>query len=140
MQRNHRPLNRNRGPTTRPWGDLSQKSNSNEESADTYHDHIHRGQDKSENGPQLALESVSRGAWHCVAQHFQNAAQRSAKLPGGPNLRPDGGQFTFQQKLLITKPYKFIGFGGGTPAKPYKFILASVYMVMVCVSALSSCR
>ncbi len=45
------------------------------------HDHIHRGQDKSENGPQLALESVSRGVWHCVAQHFENAAQRSAKLP-----------------------------------------------------------
>ncbi len=64
-----------------------------EDSADTHHDHIHRGQDKSENGPQLALESVSRGVWHCVAQHFENAAQRSAKLPGRPILRPVGGPF-----------------------------------------------
>jgi hypothetical protein len=35
-----------------------------EGSAYTHHDHIHRGQDKSEIGPQLALESVSRGVWH----------------------------------------------------------------------------
>ncbi len=62
-------------------------------SADTDHDHIHRGQDKSENGPQLALESVSRGVWHCVAQHFENAAQRSAKLPGRPILRPVSEHF-----------------------------------------------
>jgi hypothetical protein len=44
----------------------------------TTNDHIHRGQDKSENCPQLALESVSRGVWQFVAQHFQNAVQRSA--------------------------------------------------------------
>ena len=31
---------------------------------------------------QLALESVSQGVWHCIAQHFQNAAQRSAKSLG----------------------------------------------------------
>ena len=30
----------------------------------------------------MALESVSRGVWHCVAQNFENAAQRSAKVPG----------------------------------------------------------
>ena len=70
-------------------------------------DHIHGGQDKSDNGPQLALESVSQGAWHCVAQHFENAAQCSAELPGRPILRPVGGIF--------------------------RFILASVDMGMVCV-------
>jgi hypothetical protein len=64
-----------------------------EESADMYHDHRHRGQDKSENGPQLALESVSREIWHCVAQHFQNAPQRSTKLPGRPLLKPVGYHF-----------------------------------------------
>ncbi len=64
-----------------------------EESADMYHDHIHRGQDKSENGPQLALESVSGGVRHCVAQHFLNAVQRSAKLSGRPILSPVGGHF-----------------------------------------------
>ncbi len=64
-----------------------------EESADTHHDHTHRGQDKSENGSQMALESVSRGVWHCVAQHFENAAQRSAKLPGTPIPRPVGSHF-----------------------------------------------
>jgi hypothetical protein len=37
---------------------------------------------KSESGLHRALESVSRGAWHCTAQHFQNAVQRNAKLPG----------------------------------------------------------
>ncbi len=56
-------------------------------------DHTHRGQDKSENGPQLALESVSRGVWHCVAQHFQNAARCSAKLPGRPFPKPVGAHF-----------------------------------------------
>ena len=43
--------------------------------------------------PQLALESASQETWHCVAQLFQNAAQRSAKLPGRPILRPVGGHF-----------------------------------------------
>ena len=57
-------------------------------------DNILRGQDNSENGYQLALESVSRGVWHCVLQHFENAAQRSAKLPGRPILRPVGGHFS----------------------------------------------
>jgi hypothetical protein len=41
--------------------------------------------------PQLALVSVFRGAGHCGAQHFENAAQRNAKLPGRPILRPVGG-------------------------------------------------
>jgi hypothetical protein len=59
-----------------------------EGSADTHHDHIHRGQDKSENGPQLALDSVSRGVWHCFAQHLENSAQISATLPRRPILRP----------------------------------------------------
>jgi hypothetical protein len=59
----------------------------------THHDHIHQGQDKSENGPQLALKSVSRGVWHCVVQHFQNVVQRSAKLPGIPILMPVGMLF-----------------------------------------------
>jgi hypothetical protein len=31
-----------------------------EESADTHHDHILRGQDESENGPHVAFELVSR--------------------------------------------------------------------------------
>ena len=56
-------------------------------------DHIRRGQDKSETSPQLASESVSRGVWHCVAQHFENVAQRTAKLPGRPILRPVGDHF-----------------------------------------------
>jgi hypothetical protein len=37
---------------------------------------------KSERGLHQTLETVSRRAWHCVAPHFQNAAQRNAKLPG----------------------------------------------------------
>ena len=44
-------------------------------------------------GSELAFESVSREVWHCVAQHFENAAQRGAALPGGPILRPVGGHF-----------------------------------------------
>ena len=66
-----------------------------EESADTHtrHDHIHRGQYKSEIGPDVALESVSRGVRHCVAQHLENAAELSAKLPGRPILRPVRGRF-----------------------------------------------
>ncbi len=43
---------------------------------------------------QLALVPVSWGVWHCVALHFQNAAQRSARLPGRPSLRPIGGHVT----------------------------------------------
>ncbi len=43
--------------------------------------------------PRLTLESVSRGAWHCVAQHFQNSAQRSAQIPRRPILRPVGDHF-----------------------------------------------
>ena len=31
------------------------------ESADTHHDHVHRGQDKSKNGPETASECTSRG-------------------------------------------------------------------------------
>ncbi len=72
-----------------------------EESADTDHDHIHRGQEKSENGPQLALELVFRGVWHCVAQHLENAAQRSAKLPGRPILRPVGGHHMIYLGLSV---------------------------------------
>jgi hypothetical protein len=41
-------------------------------------DRIHQGQDKSEEGPRLALESVSRG----VAQYFQSAAQHTPNSPG----------------------------------------------------------
>ena len=63
------------------------------ESADTHHDHIHRGQDKSENGPRLSLESISLGVWHCIAQIFQNAVQRNAKLTGRPIIRPVGSHF-----------------------------------------------
>jgi hypothetical protein len=39
----------------------------------------------------LALESVSRGVRHGVAQHLQNAAQRNAKLTGGPIIKQDLG-------------------------------------------------
>ncbi len=49
-----------------------------EESSDTDHAHVHRGQDKSESVPQLALESVSWGVWHCG----RNAVQSS---PGDPS-------------------------------------------------------
>ncbi len=63
-------LNPPLGPILRAFRDRTQF----EEGADTHHDHIHRGQGKSENVPRLALESVSRGAWHCVAQLFKNAA------------------------------------------------------------------
>jgi hypothetical protein len=38
--------------------------------------------------PRLALESVSRGSWHCLGQHFKKVAQRNAKLPGTGILRP----------------------------------------------------
>ena len=80
-----------------------------EDSADTHHDHIHRSQDQSETGPRLALGSASRRVWHSAAQHFENVAQRSAKLPGQPILRP----------VAI-----------------FRFILAFVYMDMVCVCTL----
>mgnify|MGYP002810395656 CR=1 FL=1 len=59
--------------------------------AATHHDHVHRCPDKSTNAPYLALFSVSRTAHHYVAQHFENASQRSAELPGRPILRPVGG-------------------------------------------------
>ena len=53
-------------------------------------------------GPELALESVSRGCRHCIAQHFENAAQRSAELPGRPILRPVSGHFTKQKLRTFT--------------------------------------
>ena len=46
---------------------------------------------KKQIGPKLAVESVSRGVRHCVAQHFQNAAEGIAKRPGRPILRPVWG-------------------------------------------------
>jgi hypothetical protein len=55
--------------------------------ADKHHDRIHRGREKSENGRQVALESVCRAVWHCVARHCENAAQRDAKLTWRPILR-----------------------------------------------------
>ena len=58
------------------------------------HDALSLGVYKNEIGPKPVLESVSRGVWHCVAQHLENAAQRSAKLPGRPILRPPRGRFT----------------------------------------------
>ncbi len=55
-----------------------------EERADTDHDHIYtEAKINRKMAPQLALESVSRGVWRCVAHHFQNAAQRSAKPQTG---------------------------------------------------------
>jgi hypothetical protein len=59
------------------------------------------GQAKSENGSQLGFESVSRGVWKCIAYHFENAAQRSDKLPGGPILRPIGEQFVMYLGLGV---------------------------------------
>jgi hypothetical protein len=50
---------------------------------------------------QLALESVSRGVWHCVAQHFRSAAQRSAKLPGRTILKPIGSHFVIYLGLGV---------------------------------------
>ena len=41
-----------------------------EESADTHHDHVHRGQDKLENDPQVALESVPRGVWQRILPRY----------------------------------------------------------------------
>jgi hypothetical protein len=35
---------------------------------------------KAESVPKHILESIFRGAWQCVAQHFENAVQSSAKL------------------------------------------------------------
>ena len=43
--------------------------------------------------PVCTLSLLFRGAWHCVAQHFQSAAQRNAKLPRRPILRPVEGDF-----------------------------------------------
>jgi hypothetical protein len=71
--------------------------------ADTQHDHIHQGQDRSENGSQPTLEPVLRGV-HCVAQHFQNAAQCTAKLLGKPILRPIGGRF----RKAACEPFSFL--------------------------------
>ena len=79
-------------------------------------DHIHRGQDESENGPLLGLESVSQGVWHCVAQPFQNAAQRCAKLPGRPILRQLGAIFRFilaSVCMVIGSFNAQFGLGGG---------------------------
>jgi hypothetical protein len=47
---------------------------------------------------------VSQGVRNCVAQHFENAGQRNAKLFGRPILRPVRGQCIFQQRLLFTSP------------------------------------
>jgi hypothetical protein len=33
--------------------------------------------------------------WHCIAQHFQNAVQCSANLPGRLTLRLAGGLFSY---------------------------------------------
>jgi hypothetical protein len=43
--------------------------------------------------PQLVLESVSRGDWHRVAQHFEDAAKCTAKAPGRPIIKPLGDNF-----------------------------------------------
>ena len=77
----------------------------------THHDHIHRGQDKLENGTQLALESVARGVWHCVAQHSQIAAELNAKQPGRPMLRPAGSHFKIYLGLCV------YGHGGASQTK-----------------------
>ena len=53
---------------------------------------------KSESAPKQALESVSRGSWHCVAKHFENAPQRNAQLPGRPMIRPVSEHF------MISRP------------------------------------
>ena len=67
-------------------------------------DHIHRGQDQSESGPQLDLASVSRGAGQKM---LRNA------VPNSPGDRCQG------QLGAI-----------------FRFILASVHLVMVCVCTL----
>jgi hypothetical protein len=53
---------------------------------------------KSENGQKQGLESVSQGVWHCVAQHFENVAQRSVRLPGRLIIR------LVSEHLLISRP------------------------------------
>jgi hypothetical protein len=61
-----------------------------------------------ENRTQLALASVSRGVGHCIAEHFSNAVQRSAKLPG----------------RLIRRPFE----------RSLRFLLAAMYLAWcVCV-------
>jgi hypothetical protein len=49
----------------------------------------------------MALASVSVGVWHCVAEQFENAARRSAKLPARPIPRPVGGHFMIHLGLGI---------------------------------------
>jgi hypothetical protein len=54
-------------PRTTPSAELYFDSFFSTKSTDT-----HRGHDKSQNDPQLALEMVSQGGWHCLVQHFEN--------------------------------------------------------------------
>jgi hypothetical protein len=56
-----------------------------EESADMDHDHIHRGY-KTDRGPRLAIEWVSHGVWHCVAEHSEHVVQCNAKLVPIPHF------------------------------------------------------
>jgi hypothetical protein len=86
----------NRGRCTNPgphWRECRHTHTQTQTHRHTHHDHIYRSQDESKNGPQLALESITRGVRHCIAQHFENAAQRNAKLPGRPILIPIGVHF-----------------------------------------------
>ncbi len=48
---------------------------------------------KSESAPKQILELVSREVWHRIAQHVGNAAQCSAKLPGGLIPKTVSGHF-----------------------------------------------
>jgi hypothetical protein len=50
--------------------------------------------------PQLALDSVPQGVWHCIAQHFENAVPCSAKLSVVPI-----GCVTTPQGLLNLRPH-----------------------------------
>jgi hypothetical protein len=68
-----------------------------EDSTDTHHHHIHRGQDQSENVPQLGMEAVSWEVWHCVAQHMLRNA-----VPNSPGDRVEGQLVAIFRFILIS--------------------------------------
>ena len=59
---------------------------------------------KAERAPKQALASVAWGAWHCFAQHFENAAQRNAKPPGRRILQPVLVHFLISSPIPKSQP------------------------------------
>ena len=84
-----------------------------EESADTYHDHIHQGQDKSENVPKRPLNAAPEGESYVIC--VKNV------------ILPTDHVFVALGRCILKK-FRDI----------FRFILASVYIVLARVCSISS--